>query len=85
MKHGDGFQAQGIRGDAAVLDPYLMVDHFRMSQPTFGPHPHAGFSAVTYLFDDAETGFHNRDSRGDSSADSRRRSPLDDSRRWRGA
>jgi redox-sensitive bicupin YhaK (pirin superfamily) len=35
-----------------------------MWQPTFGPHPHAGFSAVTYLFDDAQTGFRNRDSRG---------------------
>jgi redox-sensitive bicupin YhaK (pirin superfamily) len=67
MKHGSGFSAQGIRGETAVLDPYLMADHFRMSQPTFGPHPHAGFAAVTYLFDDAETGFHNRDSLGDSS------------------
>ena len=67
MKHGSGFEAQGIRGDAAVMDPYLMVDHFRMSEPTFGPHPHAGFSAVTYLFDDAATDFHNRDSLGDQS------------------
>lgn len=67
MKHGTGFRALGIRGDSAALDPYLMVDHYWMSQPTFGAHPHAGFSAVTYMFDDAETGFHNRDSRGDSS------------------
>ena len=37
-----------------------------MSQPTFGPHPHAGFSAVTYMFDDAQTGFNNRDSLGDT-------------------
>jgi redox-sensitive bicupin YhaK (pirin superfamily) len=62
-----GFNANGIRGDLALKDPFIMVDHYRMSQPVFGPHPHAGFSAVTYMFDDAETGFSNRDSRGDSS------------------
>jgi redox-sensitive bicupin YhaK (pirin superfamily) len=67
MSMGNGFRALGIRGDSAVMDPYLMVDHYWMSQPTFGPHPHAGFSAVTYMFDDAETGFHNRDSMGDHS------------------
>jgi redox-sensitive bicupin YhaK (pirin superfamily) len=68
MKHGTGFQAFGVRGDYTLMDPYLMADHYRMSEPMFGPHPHAGFSAVTYMFDDAETGFSNRDSRGDSSA-----------------
>jgi redox-sensitive bicupin YhaK (pirin superfamily) len=67
MRHGAGFLAQGIRGDAALMDPYLMADHYWMTQPTFGPHPHAGFSAVTYMFDDAQTGFSNRDSLGDSS------------------
>ncbi len=67
LKHGSGFQAFGVRGDYALMDPYLMADHYRMSEPTFGPHPHAGFSAVTYMFDDAETGFNNRDSRGDAS------------------
>jgi redox-sensitive bicupin YhaK (pirin superfamily) len=67
MKHGMGFQAYGIRGDYSLMDPYLMADHYRMSEPTFGPHPHAGFCAVTYMFDDAETGFNNRDSRGDAS------------------
>jgi redox-sensitive bicupin YhaK (pirin superfamily) len=61
---GHGLQVQGIRGAAAVLDPFIAVDHFHMTQPTFPPHPHAGFSAVTYLFDDAETGFLNRDSLG---------------------
>jgi redox-sensitive bicupin YhaK (pirin superfamily) len=67
LSHGSGFQAFGIRAPVELTDPFLMVDHYRMSQPTFGPHPHAGFSAVTYMFDDAETGFHNRDSRGDDS------------------
>lgn len=44
-----------------------MVDHYKMTEPTFGPHPHAGFCAVTYMFDDAQTGFNNRDSLGDNS------------------
>lgn len=66
MRHGTGFEAFGIRGRDAAMDPFLMVDHYRMSQPTFGPHPHAGFSAVTYMFDDAETSFNNRDSLGNA-------------------
>lgn len=50
--------------DTQALDPVVIVDHFRMSQPTFAPHPHAGFSAVTYLFEDSEDGLINRDSLG---------------------
>jgi redox-sensitive bicupin YhaK (pirin superfamily) len=61
---GAGFQAEGWREPLALLDPFIMVDHFRMSEPTFAPHPHAGFSAVTYLFDDSATGLVSRDSLG---------------------
>ena len=50
--------------DAHALDPVVLVDHFRMDEATFAPHPHAGFSAVTYLFEDSEDGFINRDSLG---------------------
>lgn len=57
-------RAEGL---GASLDPFLQVDHFRMAHPTFPPHPHAGMSAVTYMFEDAETGFVNRDSLGDRS------------------
>ena len=49
------------------LDPVLQVDWFRMSQPYFRPHPHAGFSAVTYMLPESAGGFVNRDSRGDRS------------------
>jgi redox-sensitive bicupin YhaK (pirin superfamily) len=35
-----------------------------MSAPTFPPHAHAGFSAVSYLFLDSTTGIANRDSIG---------------------
>jgi redox-sensitive bicupin YhaK (pirin superfamily) len=64
---GRGFKALGLRGTDEQMDPFLMVDHYRMTEPTFGPHPHAGFCAVTYMFDDAQTGFNNRDSLGDNS------------------
>jgi redox-sensitive bicupin YhaK (pirin superfamily) len=52
--------------DLHALDPVVLVDHFKMPTPTFPPHPHAGFSAVTYLFEDSEDGFNNRDSLGTS-------------------
>lgn len=48
------------------LDPFLNLDDFHMAQPTFPPHPHAGFSAVTYLFEDSPGAFRNRDSKGNN-------------------
>jgi redox-sensitive bicupin YhaK (pirin superfamily) len=64
LRPGSGALIDHLKASHAQLDPFITADHFRMWQPTFGPHPHAGFSAVTYLFDDSETGFRNRDSRG---------------------
>ncbi|MFN3305488.1 MAG: pirin family protein [Roseateles sp.] len=61
---GSGFQAEGWREPLVLLDPFLMVDHFRMREAVFAPHPHAGFSALTYLFDDSDTGMVSRDSLG---------------------
>lgn len=61
---GAGLQAVTLQGQAGLLDPFIGVDHFRMTQPTFPAHPHAGFSAVSYLFDDAETSLWTRDSAG---------------------
>lgn len=55
--------AASVGGD---LDPVINIDHFRMRMPTFPPHPHAGFSAVSYLFDDSEVEFENHDSLGHS-------------------
>jgi redox-sensitive bicupin YhaK (pirin superfamily) len=64
---GSHFRAYGLHGsDATQIDPFLGIDHAWMSAPTFPPHPHAGFSAVTYLFLDSETGIANRDSQGNS-------------------
>lgn len=62
--HGSHFRAYGLRGLAAMINPFLGVDHAWMSAPTFPPHPHAGFSAVSYVFLDSETGIDNRDSLG---------------------
>ena len=66
MNRGSHFRAFGLHGEeaAATIDPFLAVDHAWIGAPTFPPHPHAGFSAVSYLFLDSETGISNRDSLG---------------------
>ncbi|MBP8277787.1 MAG: pirin family protein [Propionivibrio sp.] len=66
MNIGSGFRAYSLRGGemAAPIDPFLGVDHAWMSAATFPTHPHAGFSAVSYLFLDSESGVNNRDSLG---------------------
>lgn len=63
---GTGFQAQHFGEDMfhGLIDPVVMVDHFHMTAPTFEPHPHAGISAVTYLFEDASSPHVNYDSMG---------------------
>jgi redox-sensitive bicupin YhaK (pirin superfamily) len=60
-------EATVFHGGPVTLDPLLAITDFHMSQPTFAPHPHAGFSAVTYMFRDSAGSFRNRDSLGDSS------------------
>lgn len=60
-------EATVFHGGDVVLDPFLALTDFHMSRPTFAPHPHAGFSAVTYMFRDSEGSFRNRDSLGDES------------------
>lgn len=61
-----GFRSAGVRsGEGLDLDPFLNLDLFQMSAPTFPPHPHAGFSAVTYMLPESEGSFVNRDSLGD--------------------
>jgi hypothetical protein len=46
------------------MDPLVLVDHYVMTEDTFGTHPHAGLSAVSLIFLDSEGRFHNRDSLG---------------------
>jgi redox-sensitive bicupin YhaK (pirin superfamily) len=50
-----------------ISDPVISMTHFFMSQPTFPPHPHAGFSAITYMLEHSKNGFNNRDSLGNAS------------------
>lgn len=66
MEHGAQFRATALRdnGRTGAMDPVLGIDHAFMAGPTFPPHPHAGFSAVSYVFADAGTGLKNRDSIG---------------------
>jgi redox-sensitive bicupin YhaK (pirin superfamily) len=60
------FSAAHVSGASVghAIDPVIGIDHFTIRAPTFAPHPHAGFSAVTYLFEDSEGEFINRDSLG---------------------
>lgn len=66
MTHGAKFRAVTLRDHArsGAMDPVLGVDHAYMAGPTFPPHSHVGFSAVSYVFAGAETGLNNRDSIG---------------------
>jgi redox-sensitive bicupin YhaK (pirin superfamily) len=66
---GGGFdQAISLseRTVGASISPFVDVTEFVMSQPVFRPHPHAGFSAVTYMFEDSPGSFNNRWSKGGS-------------------
>ncbi len=52
---------------APGMSPFLGIDSFAMPQPVFGPHPHAGMSAVTLMLAHSPGGVINRDSLGDHS------------------
>ena len=65
---GTGFSARSFRARdiGPAMDPLVMVDHYVMTEDTFGTHPHAGLSAVSLIFLDSEGRFHNRDSLGNN-------------------
>jgi redox-sensitive bicupin YhaK (pirin superfamily) len=64
--HGGHFAARrlDLMGLGRFAPPVMGFDHYRMNGPTFAPHPHAGFSAVSYVFEDSSGGLRNRDSLG---------------------
>ncbi|SMX25478.1 pirin family protein [Boseongicola aestuarii] len=66
MSRDTGFEALSFvhRQLDGLMDPLIMVDHFTMTEPTFGAHAHAGISAVSVLFEDSTGSFRNRDSLG---------------------
>ncbi len=57
-----------VHFDLSRLDdgrsPIMLLDDFRVSGRPFGPHPHAGFSAITYVFEDSPGALRSRDSLG---------------------
>jgi hypothetical protein len=67
---GTGFSALHFSDEMfdGDMDPFLMVDHFVMTGPTFAPHTHAGISAVTAIFEDSAGSFLNRDTLGNNIA-----------------
>jgi redox-sensitive bicupin YhaK (pirin superfamily) len=67
--HGTGFKAfsVGQQQFGSTIQPFIQLDHYFMTQPTFGEHPHQGIAAVTYMFEDSEGTFFNKDSQGDES------------------
>ncbi|WP_020211703.1 pirin family protein [Flavobacterium rivuli] len=36
-----------------LMDPIIGFDHFELTKDIFGPHPHAGMSALSYVFEDS--------------------------------
>lgn len=59
------FSARKVRSAFfnGLMDPMIGFDHFQLTNDVFGAHPHAGMSAISYLFDDSVP-YHNLDSIG---------------------
>jgi hypothetical protein len=55
--HSIDLHAQG-----AHASPVIMIDDFGVEGRPFQPHPHAGFSAVTYVFEDSPGGLRSSES-----------------------
>lgn len=62
-----GFRNVGLTNELGSIDPFIILTEFWMPTAFFPPHPHAGFSVMTYMFPDSEGAFINRDSQGDHS------------------
>ncbi|MDX1908444.1 MAG: pirin family protein [Bacteroidia bacterium] len=62
-----GLKGIDIFAHQLPVEPFLVITEYYMSQPVFGPHPHAGISVMTYMLPDSPIGFINRDSNGDHS------------------
>ncbi len=48
-----------------LMDPIIGFDHFELTHDIFGPHPHAGMSAISYVFEKSAP-YHSIDSRGNN-------------------
>lgn len=56
-----------LRVDSRWIDPFIGVDSYTLRSNPFGPHPHAGMSAVSLTLPESEVGTINRDTMGDHS------------------
>lgn len=54
----------GLYSEDTAQSSILALDDFRVNGHQFPPHPHAGFSAVTYVFEDTQSGLRSCDSLG---------------------
>ena len=67
-EEGDGWQFVARSIDVGQLgrpaSPILMLNEGQVRGRPFSPHPHAGFSAVSYLFEDSQGELRTRDSLG---------------------
>ncbi len=59
--------AHMLRVDANWINPFIGIDSYTLHSNPFGPHPHAGMSAVSLTLPESEAGTINRDSMGDHS------------------
>ena len=57
-------KAIDVRQFGGSASAVTVLDDFRVSGHPFPPHPHAGFSAVTYVFEDSPGALRSRDSLG---------------------
>ena len=57
-------KALDLAGAGDSASPVIVLDDFRVRGRPFPPHPHAGFAAVTYVFEDSPAGLRSRDSLG---------------------
>lgn len=61
---GGGLSVNSLDLTKVRASPVLAMDDFRVAGRPFPPHPHAGFSAITYVFPDSPGSLRNRDSLG---------------------
>lgn len=68
VQGNDEFFAQKARAKDfnGLMDPIIGFDHFELTRDVFGPHPHAGMSAISYVFEDSAP-YRSVDSRGNDS------------------
>ena len=59
-----GLQFIDLEELGVAASPLAVLDDFRVGGIPFSPHPHAGFAAVTYVFEDSDGAVRSRSSSG---------------------